>query len=233
MPTAAASKSPAAIRPLRRVGLAVTAALALASFVVPAASAAPCSKTYSYAGLVSAKAGNGIRTYLHAESVPDVTFGTVAGWVGVGGTDAWIQVGFNGFARGEHRLYYEVKQRGALPSYTSVMEIQPGAVHRITIRERRKHPNWWRVAVDGRAVSPLIYLPGSHGRWQPMATAESWNGGRGNCNGLTYRFSGLSLLRRGTGGWQTFPVAYDMQDPGYRIRRTSNGFVAASRATAL
>jgi hypothetical protein len=233
MPPAAASKSPAFLRPLRRVGLGVAAALVLASLVAPAASAASCSKTYSYAGLVSAKTSDGIRTQLRAETVPNVTFGTVAGWVGVGGTDAWIQIGYNGFADGEHRLYYEVKQRGKLPRYTSVKEIETGEIHRVAVRERRDRPNWWHVVVDGRPVSPLIYLPGSHRRWQPMATAESWNGGRGNCNGLTYRFSELMLLQRGGGGWRKFPVAYDMQDPGYRLRRTSNGFVAATRATAL
>jgi hypothetical protein len=230
MPATSLSASPSVSRLLRRVGLAAVAGVVLTAFLASAASAAPCSKTYSYAGLVSAKSGHGITTDLRAVSAPNVAWGAVAGWVGVGGNDAWLQVGYSGFAGGEHRLYYEVKQPGEQPRYTSVKEIVVGETHRVSVRESRTRPNWWRVLVDGRAVSPLIYLAGSHRSWQPMATAESWNGGRGNCNGLTYRFSRVLLATRPGGSWRKLPVAYDMQDPGYRIRRTADGFVAATRA---
>jgi hypothetical protein len=233
MPAACVSGASTICRRLRRFGLAGAAALAVVALLAPVASGATCAKPYSYAGLVSSKSGYGIRTNLTAASAPNVTWGHVAGWVGVGGVvqgrSAWLQVGYSGFYGGEHKLYYEV-MHGERPQYTPIKEIQPGETHRLGVLEMSGRRSWWRVWVDGRAVSPPIYLAGSHGKWQPMATAENWNDGRGFCNGLAYRFSQLRLATRPGGSWRSFPVAYDMQDPGYRVRRTSDGFVARNRA---
>ena len=213
--------------------LAAVAIVAFAGVLAPAATAARCTKTYSYAGLVSSRDGHGVRATLEALKVPSVSWGHVAAWVGVGGTNAgprgeaeWIQVGYAGFYGGESRLYYEITQPGAAPRFVEVEDdVLPGRVHRVGVAEMRQRPNWWRVWVDGRAVSEPVYLPGSHGTWQPVATAESWNAGTAVCNGFAYRFSRLRVAGR-LGIWRPFVVGSELKDPGYRISRSPAGFVA-------
>ena len=223
---------------VRRTALVAGATLILASvFAASAAGASRCGKTYSYAGFVSARAGHGISATLEALSAPRVRWGHVAGWVGVGGPGAgpngeteWIQVGFSGFYGGASKLYYEVTLPGRSPRYTELdAEIHPGESHRIGVVEMRARPNVWRVWVDGRPVTGGFYLPGSHGRWQPMATAESWNAGMGACNGFAYRFSRVKVATR-SGGWRGFAPGYELEDPGYAVWRTAAGFVAAARS---
>ena len=62
------------------------------------------------------------------------------------------------------------------------------------------------VACLARTASPAsqpIYMPGSHHRWAPIATAESWDGGTaGQCNGFLYRFRQVSIAQAPGGGWQ-------------------------------
>lgn len=224
---------------VRRAGVALAAGLVLAGLVLPVApaAAARCDKAYSYAGLVSARKAHGVSTTLTAVSAPQVSWGHVAGWVGVGGagqgpngTTEWIQVGYSGFYGGEHKLYYEVTQPGKQPKYTPVLDLQPGESHRIGVVEMRDRRNWWRVWVDGRAVSPPIYLPGSHGRWAPVATAESWNAGMGACNGLAYRFAQTRVATRPGGGWAGLRTGQTLQDPGYAVSGGAAGFVSRSRA---
>ena len=86
---------------------------------------------------------------------------------------------------------------------------------------------WWRVWVDGRPVTKPISLPGSHGVWEPTATAESWDGGVQVCNRFNYRFSDVSVATRPGGVWRPLAMASVLQAPGYRVvGRTLAGFVA-------
>ena len=217
--------------------LLLTAALS-ALFASAAPAAARCAKTYSYAGLVSSRTGYGVRATLTPLALPTVVSGHVAGWVGVGGVGAgpkgeteWIQVGYSGFAGGESKLYYEVTLPGRQPRYTEVdAHVAAGERHRVAVVETATRRNVWRVWVDGRAVSRGFYLPGSHGRWQPVATSESWNEGDGTCNGFAYRFSRIAVATRPGDAWRAFAVGYELEDPGYRVTRTDTGFVASGRA---
>ena len=96
--------------------------------------------------------------------------------------DEWLQIGLSGFAGGVSSVYYEVARPGRAPLYTELKtDVRPGETHRIAVLEQRGRAGWWRVWLDGRAASRAIYLPGSHGRWTPTATAESWTPGRATC----------------------------------------------------
>ena len=206
--------------------------------LLPTATAAPrCGKAYSYAGLVSERVGYGVRTTLTTLATPRVEWGHVAGWVGVGGagqgpngSTEWIQVGYSGFHGGESKLYYEVTLPGQQPTYTAVRDVTAGETHRVGVAEMPSRRNWWRVFVDGRSVSPPIHLPGSHGRWNPVATAESWNAGMQQCNGLAYRFSGTSVATAPGRAWRPLRAAYKLEDPGYRVSVLRSEFVARTRA---
>ena len=202
-----------------------------------AADAAPdCSKPYSYAGLVSMRKGHGIRATITQVTTPNVTWGHVAAWVGVGGRGAgprgeteWIQVGMNGLYGGDARVYYEVTLPGRAPSYTEVdMEVRAGDSHRVAVAEVAGRRDVWAVRVDGTRVGDTFHLPGSHGRWQPMAMAESWNAGLRSCNRFAYRFSRIAVATRQR-SWRRFEPGDRLEDPGYRVRRTPAGFVASAR----
>ena len=107
--------------------------------------------------------------------------------------------------------------------------VDPGRRFRVAVLEVPRRPHWWQVWVDGRPVSEPVKLPGSHGRWQPMAMSESWNRGVPSCNGFAYRFSGVQVARRPGTGWQRLRNAYRLADRGYRVAaRTPTGFVARS-----
>lgn len=221
---------------LRRAILAALVAAAAAG-VPAAADAARCSKAYSYAGLVSADRAHGVRATIQALAVPRVKWGHVAGWVGVGGVGAgpsgeteWIQVGYSGFYGGTSQLYYEVTPPNGDPRYVAVLaSVRPGERHTVAVREIANRPEWWTVRVDGRAVGSPVHLPGSHGAWRPVATAESWNAGKGQCNAFAYRFSNVRIATRPNGRWRQFRSSYALQDPGYRVARRSGGFVARAR----
>ena len=90
----------------------------------------------------------------------------------------------------------------------------------------RRRAGWWRVWVDGKAVSEPVYLPGSSGRWRPIATAETWDGGRRVCNLFSYRFGRVSVAGRG-GAWRAFRSGSRLQDPGYRVVGGQDGFLAS------
>lgn len=211
----------------------VAVAVAALAVLAPDAEAASCAKTYSYAGVVSARTGGGIRTTLTALSAPDVPWGQVGAWVGVGGvgqgpggSTEWIQAGYSGFAGGQSSLYYEVARPGGQPVYTEVQAVALGETNRVAVVEIAGRPGWWRVRVNGRPVSRAIRLPGSHRRWAPIATAESWNGGTGICNRFAYRFARLAVASRPNAGWYTIRVGETLQDGPYRVVRIRGGFVA-------
>lgn len=220
------------VLPASIAAVAAACAAALGSSSVGAAAAACGSETYSYAGLASTSPGYGVRATLTALNVPRVRHGHVAAWVGVAGSTHWIQVGLSGFEGSTtSSLYYELARPGGAPEY---FEVEAGIARsvrrRVAVLEIRGRRDWWRVWVDGRAVSSPVHLPGSHGRWRTIATAESWNAGTRACNGFRYAFDGVAISRAPGGSWTPFRAAQRLQSPGYAVvSRRSDGFVAGSR----
>ena len=200
----------------------------------PSAVSSRCGTSgYSYAGLQHAYASPGIRATVTPLERPEVESGHVAAWVGVGGggmgaggTDAWIQIGISTLSDGASQLYYEVNQHQTGPRYTPLFVGVPvGVRHRVAVHELATRRGWWRAWLDGKPVSPAVHLPGSSGRWRPIATAETWDGGRRVCNRFAYRFASVAVVTRGS--WSKFVVGHRFQDPGYEVaRRTSSVFVA-------
>jgi len=72
------------------------------------------------------------------------------------------------------------------------------------VLERAGRPGWWRVWVDGQAVTDPVRMRGSSGRWAPIATAENWNAGVGACNAFAFRFERVSVSYGGGGSWRPF-----------------------------
>jgi hypothetical protein len=194
-----------------------------------------CVPGYSYAGVQDARRAHGVRATLVELSKPAVEDGHVAAWVGVGGpgagpqgSDAWVQIGLSAFSDGSSRMYFEVNQPGASPTYTEVAAtVATGTRHDVAAIEIAARPNWWRLWVDGAAVSPPLHLPGSSGRWNPIATAEAWDGGKAVCNRFAYRFEHVSVAVRRGGSWTPVVVGSVFRDRGYRVvREPGSAFVA-------
>jgi len=218
---------------------ALLVALAACLVVAPPAwaTATTCAADYSYAGFADAGGAHGVRAELTPLSRPGVAWGHVAGWVGVGGPgmgpngeDAWIQVGYSGFFGSGNRLYYEVARPGRAPRYSEVLAtVAPGETHRVAVLEMADRHEHWRVWVDGVPASEPVYLPGSHGTWTPIATAESWNAGKRACNRFSYRFKRVMVARAAGGGWRALSPGHVFEDPGYRVRMEPSGFLARAR----
>jgi hypothetical protein len=211
-------------------------AAAATVLVLPAAASAACGLSgYSYAGFEHARTARGIRASLVAIARPDVESGHVAAWVGVGGpglgaggSDAWIQVGLDAFRGTGSKLYFEVNQPSAGLRYTELADgIAEGARYQVAVLEIAGRAGWWRVWVNGDPASAPLYLPGSSGRWRPVATAETWDGGRPACNRFAYRFEDLAVATRPGGSWTHFVAGGRFEDPGYRLLlQAANTFVA-------
>ena len=217
------------------LALIVCAASLVAPRVADASARSCASSPYAYAGLIGRQKVGGVRATITAVRAPSVADGHVAGWVGVGGVDAgpngqseWIQVGLSGFSGGKSQLYYEVTTPAKGTSYTAVVEsVSPGASFAVAVVEIAGRANWWRVEVNGKAVSPAIQLPASHGKWQPVVTSETWNGGTGACNGFSYRFADVGAYH--TASWRKLDSPAVLSDRGYGLAsRTTSGFVAKS-----
>ena len=103
--------------------------------------------------------------------------------------------------------------------------------------EMHSRPNMWRVWLNGTAASQPIHLPASHGRWSPIATAESWDGGTAStCNGFLYRFHRVSIARVPGGGWHELAGGYQISSSSTRLARGSRkggSFLAAEGDLAL
>jgi hypothetical protein len=217
------------------VATAAVAAVVLGAGAAAAGSARSCGKPgYGYAGFQSVHRGHGVRATLRPLSTPAVENGHVAAWVGLGGpsqgpsgTDSWIQVGLSAFPwERTNKLYYEVKRPGVGPTYHEVLaEVAPGTRHRVAVLETRRR-DWWRVWVDSRPVSPPIHLRQSSGRWFPIATAETWDGGRSSCNRFEYGFEALAVAGAPGGSWRVFVSGHRFEDPGHRVVAGRNGFLA-------
>jgi hypothetical protein len=199
---------------------------------------------YSYAGVGATSRAFGIGAVVTPVTGFNVVNGHVAGWVGVGGpgkgpagSDEWIQVGLSGFAGVDGAsIYYEVTQAGSTPQYHEVTSDVPlGKPVRLAVLEMRSRPNWWRVWVNGSPASDPIDLAQSHGRWSPIATAESWDGNTGGrCNGFLYRFDRISVARAPGGGWSLLQSSDPIISTSTRLRhRTRASFYAAEGDAAF
>jgi hypothetical protein len=161
-----------------------------------------CWSGYSYNGVQSTTRAYGISASLKLASRSVVDVGHVAAWVGVGGaglgpggSDEWIQAGIAHDAGGVDALYYEYKRPGdTKATYVTLQQVGPGESHSVVVYESATQRNAWRVVVDGVKVSSAITLPGSHGLFEPVATAENWDGGVvGTCNRYGFGFSDLAV----------------------------------------
>ena len=213
----------------------LAAACALGAPARGLAAAACGSSPYSYAGLISSKAGHGVGATITPLHPPAVRGGHVAAWVGVGGegqgpngTTEWLQAGISAEPSKGISLYYELALPNSEPKYVMLKgHLRPKRSYRVAVVESRRRPGWWSVSVNGTQLTKLIHLPGSHGAWRPVATTESWNGGIGACNTYTFRFSNLTAATRPDGGW-TPMNAHVLSTPGFRVvNRDLAGFVAA------
>jgi len=189
---------------------------------------------YSYAGVGAPTRGFGISALITPLDAFDVLNGHVAAWVGVGGpgqgpngTNEWIQIGYSGYpwVTGSD-IYYEVAQPGRFPTYHQVSAgLANGRPAKVTVLEMHSRPNWWRVWLNHKPVSQPILLPASHGRWSPIATAESWDGGTGGaCNTFLYRFRHVSIAHAPGGGWHQLTGGYPIQSAVTRVQRVGGGF---------
>jgi hypothetical protein len=201
------------------------------------ARAGTCWSGYSYAGVQNPSAAYGVSATLTMVGTPTVTSGHVAAWVGVGGPglgpggkDEWLQAGIAHEAGGDDALYYEVKRPDdASAQYVTLGSVSVGESHRIAVVERAGQRDSWRVLLDGIQVGPALALPGSHGSFAPVATAETWDGGAATCNRYAYDFKDLAVAGRPGGSWQPFGLAHVLRDPAYRLTLRSSGFTASSR----
>ena len=212
----------------------VAGAVATALAGAFAQSAWACTRGYSYAGLYSSRPAVGVAASLSMLELPTVTSGHVAAWVGVGGpglgpsgADEWLQVGLASFDSSTARLYYELTLPGREPEYVELASgIEPGRSVRVALLELPFAPDTW-VVISPAGIAGPFFLPGSHGAWAPVATAESWAAGGSQCNRSAYRFGGVELA--GThGSWHRLRHASKLQDPGWRLRRESSSTFRAS-----
>jgi hypothetical protein len=198
--------------------------------------AATCaSSTYSYAGVASIKARYGVAASIAAVRRPTVHTGHVAAWVGVGGaglgpdsTDEWLQAGISAMPGQDPSLYYEVAVPHRKPRYVMLKGHLPLAkTFSVAVLESKGHPGSWRVWVNGTRMTDRIYLPGSHGAWRPVATAESWSGdSTGSCNAYAFSFGKVKVASKPGGSWQPIKGRV-LADAGYRLEQGRHGNLLA------
>ncbi|GIU95302.1 MAG: hypothetical protein KatS3mg012_1759 [Gaiellaceae bacterium] len=182
---------------------------------------------YSYAGHQATYKGHGVRATITAQTAPRVKAGHVAGWVGVGGPgqgpngeDVWLQAGIASVNGVAPFSYVEITRPGRDPEFMLVEEgLAPGRPHRFAVLEMGRRPGWWRVWVDGQAVTEPVHLPGSSGRWAPIATAESYAESPSLCNSFSFRFEGVAVSYGGGGSWRPFVSGYRFLDGGNDLRQ--------------
>ncbi|SRR5712691_2299108 len=225
---------------MRRIAALLTLATALSvsatALAAPAARQSCETRAYTYAGFGAARRSYGIAATVTALRAPDVLSGHVAGWIGVGGpgegangADEWLQVGMSAFTGDAAELYYELTLPGRAPQYTKIIDVVPFERHRLALIELSGRRSVWQIWVDSRRIGSPIYLPASHGRWAPIVTAESWNGGEAVCNSYSYRFSNVSSAGGPGGRWSPFRRGYRFQDPGYGLNVWRSSFTARAR----
>jgi hypothetical protein len=226
-----------------RAALVVLAGAAIALAAAGAGSALACDPDrYVYAGVVSSSPAFGIRAVVTPVVAAQVRSGHIAAWVGVGGpgagpdgADEWLQVGLSAFPnQAGYNLYYEVMVAGGAVGYHQLAaNAAVGEAVDVAVLELHGRPNWWRVWVSGTPRSRPIFLPGSHDRWAPMATTESWDGGRAeDCtNTLLFRFDHVRTAHVPGGGWQRLGSSATI-GPNLSVRRRGDSFLAAAGTAA-
>lgn len=214
--------------------VATLAAVWLSPFQASAgANAADCgsgthgSAGYAYAGFQSERVGSGVRATITPLREPSVTAGHAAGWIGLGGPGQgpngetmWLQTGVTSLPQTPTMIYAEITRAGRQPVFLPLLEnVQIGEPHRLAVLEMNRRPGVWRIWLDGRPVTDPIVLPGSHKRWEPIVTAESWNGGVATCNGFGFRFERVGVAGSPGGSWRMFQPGYTFRDRGYVVRQ--------------
>jgi hypothetical protein len=218
----------------------VLAALAGESGTATAGSTSACGldadgNGYTYAGHQATTAGHGVRATITPTRALNVTAGHVAGWVGVGGPgqgvngeDAWLQVGIASVEETQPFVYAEIARDGRQPQFMLLQEgLRIGESHRLALLEMSGRPGWWQVWVDGNPKMKPLRIEGSSGRWAPIATAESWDGGRGACNRFVFRFERVSVSYGSGGSWRPFVPGYQFLDGGNQLRSLEQSAPAA------
>lgn len=214
------------------------AAAALTASTGASASSVSCWTGYSYVGVQSGTAAFGASAVLSAPSLPTPSSGHVAAWIGFGGagmgpggSDEWVQAGIAADAGGVAHLYYEFKRPGDREAtYVQLEDVARAQTHSISVVERAAERDSWSVQIDGVRVSAPIVLPGSHGLFSPVATAENWDGGAARqCNNYSFAFSRLALQSKYGGRWQSFDLSRVLHDPAYQLTLRASGFSASSR----
>lgn len=221
-------------------------AVAVLAAALSAADARACGAGgYSYAGVAASAHAFGIGATVTPLGDFSISNGHIAGWVGVGGprqgpggVDEWLQVGWNAIGGiGGPNLYFEVVRAGGQPEYHQIAANVPsGRSARVAVLEMHARPNWWRVWVNGEPKSAPIHLAGSHGRWAPIATAESWDGGSGGaCNEFLYRFHRIAVAHAPGGRWAPLGGGASIGSASVKLQRnrSSASFLAAQGAEAL
>jgi hypothetical protein len=219
------------VRPLLAVLVGAIAAASLVGASSTATAGSACGDAaeddgYAYAGHQATYRGHGVRATLTLIRQPNVASGHVAGWVGVGGPgqgangqDAWIQAGVASMPGMDPFIYAEITREGKDPEFILIEQGVPvGRSHRIAVLEMSGRPGWWRVWVDGQAATEPVHLRGSSGRWAPIATAETWDGGEAACNAFSFRFERVSVSYGGGGSWRPFVTGHRFLNGGYKLR---------------
>jgi hypothetical protein len=205
--------------------VAVAALSAACAAVAPALGGGlRCAQTYSYAGVRSIETRYGVGARISTLRAPTIAAGHVAAWVGVGGSGLgangsteWLQAGISAKVGQDPALYYEVARPDRKPRYVMLKaHLALGRPYDVAVLESRDHPGEWRVWVNGDRMTTRIHLPGSHGAWRPMATAESWNDNSGVCNGFSFRFANVQVAATPGGGWQPMRGRV-LADAGYKV----------------
>jgi hypothetical protein len=215
------------------------AALAGESGTATAGSASSCGydadgNGYTYAGHQATTAAHGVRATITPTKALNVAAGHVAGWVGVGGPgqgangeDAWLQVGIASVQETQPFVYAEIARDGRPPQFMLLREdLRIGESHRVAVLEISGRPGWWQVWLNGNPATKPLRIEGSSGRWAPIATAESWDGGRGACNRFGFRFERVSVSYGSGGSWRPFEPGYQFLDGGHELRSLEQSFAA-------
>ena len=219
------------VRPLLAVLVGALAVASLVGVSTTASAGRTCGESfgnngYAYAGHQATYRGHGVRATITVVREPGVASGHVAGWVGVGGPgqgadgeDTWIQAGVASMTGLGTVLYAEITRDGRDPEFILVEQGVPvGRSHNVAVLEISRRPGWWRVWVDGDAVTEPVRLRESSGRWTPIATAESWNGGEPTCNTFGFQFERVSVSYGGGGSWRPFVSGHRFLDGGYKLQ---------------
>ena len=187
------------------------------------------SQGYAYAGHQATRIAHGIRATITPTAPANVISGHVAGWIGVGGPGQgangqtlWLQVGVASIPNTPTMVYAEITRGGQDPVFVPLVQnVQVGESHKVAVLEMSGRPNWWRVWLDGKPATDPVLLENSTNRWRPIATAESWNGGRAVCNSFAFRFDGVGVAASTGGSWRPFNPGFKFQDRGFGVKRLS------------